>query len=652
MNSLYPDVGIKALIVMAVYFVITSMVRILPFLAFIAMCASVPTQLLYAQRVAIAPIIQGGVNMPYAGFPSLSDAPACCSEFGTGVGASGSVGLEILTSAASAFSISLRGMVGGSRDILWTRDQIGWTMQRTSNGNKVYPAYSTYVLDLASSVADASMLINIRPQELSSWLITAGAGLTSPMTATYDQYEVFDADPTQILADSRRPQRDTSIGDVSSSTSPFARVIAGVRYERSLAASTKLIYDFTANVGLSPMLSSGGGSLTSYSLRATVGMMFDLYSRAAGPMPAPEPEPEPEPEPIAVQSPTPRPEPIPEPISEPIVDSKPDTTSAPAIERVRETTPIEQPVVAVPEPKPEPKPTVEVSTTYQLIPYVFFTPGSSTLWGDVYDAQCRENQTQEIEALIDTALTIDTYTEKHYQINRQLLNIIGYRMKIQYPNARLVVSGYDNGRSSDAVANIGDARARAIASYLKECWQVEAQRLIIASHRGVSPSACTYALRDQLDIRDAEEENSRCELVSPNEPLLLAPVVASVNIPRNQIASTDVACIVRICAAGQTPVSTSQLVRSAVKPDGASGVAYVVTGYTDRKGPTNINQRISEQRARRAAALLGTTNDKLTIDWIGEGARGMRAPYTNDNPLGRLLNRCAEVRRVSVNQQP
>jgi hypothetical protein len=97
-------------------------------------------------------------------------------------------------------------------------------MQRTSNGNKVYPAYSTYVLDLASSVADASMLINIRPQETSSWLITAGAGLTSPMTATYDQYEVFDADPTQILADSRRPQRDTSIGDVSSSTSPFARL--------------------------------------------------------------------------------------------------------------------------------------------------------------------------------------------------------------------------------------------------------------------------------------------------------------------------------------------------------------------------------------------------------------------------------------------
>lgn len=80
------------------------------------------THSLYAQRVAVAPIIQGGVNAPYAGFPSLSDAPQCCSDIGIGAGASGSIGLEVLTDAATAFSVSLRGMIEGSRDVLWTRD--------------------------------------------------------------------------------------------------------------------------------------------------------------------------------------------------------------------------------------------------------------------------------------------------------------------------------------------------------------------------------------------------------------------------------------------------------------------------------------------------------------------------------------------------
>lgn len=625
------------------------MVCILPFLAFIAICASMSTHSLYAQRVAVAPIIQGGVNAPYAGFPSLSDAPQCCSDIGIGAGASGSIGLEVLTDVATAFSVSLRGMIGGSRDVLWTRDQIGWTMQRTPNGNKVYPAYSTYVLDLSSSVVDASVLFNIRPREASPWQITAGAGLTSPMSVTYDQYEVFDADPALILADSRLPQRDTSTGDASSSASPFGRFIGGVRYERSLSASTQLIYDFTVNVGLSPVLSAGGGSLASYSLRATIGLMFDVLNRSTVPEPPLDQKPEPISEPIV----EPTPEPIPTPTPEPVAEVK---------QEVLELIPIVQPTVAQrikPEPEPEPahtpipEPDVALTTAYQLIPYVFFAPGNSSLQGNVNDVQCSDNQRTVVEDLIDTALTIDTYTEKHYQINQQLLNIIGYRMQVLYPRSRLVINGYVNGRSSDEVAGIGLARATSVASYLKDCWQIEPHRVTIASSDGMSPTACTYALRDQSDMHDAEEENSRCELTSPNESMLLAPVLAGVSIPCSRLEGANVTSIVRLCAAGRSMASESQLVRSVVELDGTSTATCVVTGYTDRKGPDNINERISEQRARKAAALIGGAAGKVTIDWIGEGARGMRAPYTNDSPLGRLLNRCAEVRRTwTVSRQP
>jgi hypothetical protein len=333
-----------------------------------------------------------------------------------------------------------------------------------------------------------------------------------------------------------------------------------------------------------------------------------------------------------------------------------DVTQMSPIDESQELIPIQQPVVAErvkPEPTTERK--IEISTAYQLIPYVFFAPGSSTLDTILYNVRCQKTKDPDYDfgAIVDTALSSRSYTEKHYRINQHVLNIIGYRMTVLYPDARLMLYGYRNGRSSDNVAGIEAARARAVESYLRDCWRVEPERLVVVSQcSGVSPSACTYALREQLDIQDAEAENSRCQLVSPNEPMLLAPAVAQVSIVGSQPGNRGDTSIVRLCAIEQPAAHTTQLLQSVLQTDGATTGMYTVTGYADRKGPDNINERISEQRARKAAALMSGAAGKVAIDWIGEGARGMRAPYTNENPVGRLLNRCAEVRRVPLNQQP
>lgn len=614
------------------------------------------THSVFAQRVAVAPILQAGLHTPYASFPSLTDVPVCCSDFGLGAGLGAHLGLELSADVHPSASLGVRAMVGGSREVLWTNDQIGWTLRRTQAGNKVYPSYSTYILDIASIGLDVSGLVNVHLGESSPWSLSLGVGVTSPISTTYDQYENLDDDAALILSDSRLPQRDVSSGDITNRTSAHGRLIAGLRFDDDNDKSTRLFYDVTANLGLEPVLESGGGRLTAFSVRATVGVLFDLYSASDTTVPeppqeivtlqeaptvaAPEPvQPPPTIEPLSTPVPAPEPTPEPEPTPAPVAEKQP-------------------------EPKPEPIPVeelptvkdivvVEFATAYQLLPYVFFKPGSSRLTQSTYQADCSGSRQQHVEQLVDTAMNRTSYSLKHYDINDNLLNVVGYRMKNTFPNARLLIKGYVNGRSSDSVQGIARDRAQAIATYLERCWSIDQQRLRVESAEQTSPNACTYALRDQLDVTDAEEENTRCELSSPDEPRLLEPVVAIVRIPVSDLIGKTLESVLHVNTLSSYQGSASDILKMAALPSVAKLLNCVVTGYTDRKGPDNINQRISEQRARKAAALIGTQSGVLSIDWIGEGARGMRAPYTNDTPLGRLLNRCAEIRRIwTVSRQP
>lgn len=608
---------------------------------------------LYAQRVSIGPVAQGALNAPYASFPSLTDVPVCCSDFGIGAGLGAHLGLELITDIHPSASFSIRAMVGGARDVLWTNDQIGWLLRRTPAGNKVYPSYATYVLDIASEGVDVSALTNVHLGATSPWSFSVGVGVTSPVSMRYDQYEILDDDATQILNDSRLPQRDVSSGDITSRTGMHGRIIAGLRFDDDPGASSRMFYDVTANLGFDPVLNSGGGRLTAYSLRAAVGILFDLYS--ASDTNAPEP-----PREITTLQEQP-----PVVISAPIADiAEPEQPRqpAPTIEPVLQPEPIPQPAPETQsEPKPEPEPVgelppvkdpvvIEFATVYQLLPYVFFKPGSSHLYQSTDLPDCREGIQQQVEQLIDTAMSSESYSVKHYAVNDNLLKIVGYRMKNSFPNAHLVIKGYVNGRTSDSTTGLARDRARAIATYLERCWNIDQRRLRVEYSDGMSPNACTYALRDERDVRDAEEENTRCELSSPHEPGLLSSVIARVSVAENELTSISHTNIVRVLSAPKTDISA--VVAASGPPRGTKVVATRITGFTDRKGPENINQRISEQRARRAATLINDGSDKLTIDWIGEGARGMRAPYQHDSVLGRLLNRCAEIQRTWVNQVP
>jgi len=551
------------------------------------------------------------------------------------------LGMELNAQLTPGFSLSMQAGAGGVKDLVWTRDQIGWRMLRTANGNKVYPAYSTYYLDIAGTAVDATLLAHIRLNASSPWSLTLGGGMVWPLTLDYDQYEVVDGDAASILSDSRRPQRDVSAGTISSSAASYARVAMGLRHEHLISPRIRLVYDVTANLALTPLLTSGSGAFSRHALRASVGLLFDLAGVVDSVSVVAEIQPAaPAPEAVVaitdtspvVQEPEP---PVVVAVTPPLAVAEPDPVPKPEPESVSEP--------AVPDRKVR---YLDLTSAYQLLPYIFFVPGTVEI-----DERCHESKPfQNVEILFDTANTQDTYTRRHELLHRHLLDVIGYRMSRMYPESHLVINGYINGRASDSlVMKYGYARALRIAQYLQKHWGIEAGRLQTSSPEGMSPTACTYALRDVSDILDAEEENTRCEISSPDEPRLMAAVKATVRAAEHDLGGADQSTIVRLLS---LPVLDAAEAVSATAPP-VSGVvtSVMVTGYTDRKGPQSINQRISEQRARKAASLIDARPGTLTIDWIGEGARGMRAPYTNDTPLGRLLNRCAEVRRVWVSYQ-
>lgn len=588
----------------------------------------------HTQELRVGPVAQLGLDVPYAGFPTYSNVQNCCGDFGIGIGATGLAGIEADVNLSKDLAIGFRALAGGGTSVMWNNDQIGWWMKRTPTGNKVYPAYSTYALELSGFVVDGSLFMTMPIGGYSPWRLIVGAGGTKYPTMTYDQFEVFDENKESILEDSRRPQRDTSQGDITQGLETSIRAIMGLRREMSISDQTMLIYDLTADIGLTPLLRTASGSLVPYSIRGSIGLLFSIASYDDVPMSE-------EPEIVVVDTIAfdtahvlPAAEQVLQPEQVVVNDATSTDTSITVIAEVPEQP--HQPELQTdiqPESKQKVSQPIVRKIVFQLLPMIFFAPGSAS---------------------INTALYrhIDKPASDHYTVNTQLLDIIGKRMAETYPDAVLRVSGHSNGRSSDsAVKNIGFARAEAVSAYLQQKWNISSSRIVISGTDNVSPTACTYKLRSAQDMADAEEENSRCELTSPSRPELLAPVIVEDTLSTLD-ALQSYSTTLRLLYVNAKMYQQEDVLFSTLSQPGTLESIEIV-GYTDRKGPETVNRRLAELRARSAAvAMIGKKKVPVTIDWKGEGAGSMPAPYTNETVIGRLLNRCADIRFHWINRAP
>ncbi len=139
-----------------------------------------------------------------------------------------------------------------------------------------------------------------------------------------------------------------------------------------------------------------------------------------------------------------------------------------------------------------------------LLPYVFFTPGSSNL-----QKKYRRLSSAQVEQFsMSNFYNLDAIITYCH-----LLNIIGKRM-IDEPEATITLTGCTDPSENDPT--LAMSRARAVRDYLVQTWDIDERRITLAS-RGLPSKA------SRSSESDGVAENARVEITSSSQSVI-APV--------------------------------------------------------------------------------------------------------------------------------
>ncbi len=163
---------------------------------------------------------------------------------------------------------------------------------------------------------------------------------------------------------------------------------------------------------------------------------------------------------------------------------------------------------------------VTYTEMFPLVPYVFFPAGGSTPDESAQNTQYGSEKGE----FIPEKLELDAM-----EVNRNLLNIVGSRMK-KIPHSTLTITGTIDGMKEDAKGSTAAKRAEWAKQYLISAFGIEPDRI---SARGVGTPSKPSSTTDPEGI----EENRRAELTS-NVPDILEPLVITADNQR--IASPSV----------------------------------------------------------------------------------------------------------------
>ncbi|MEY2719856.1 MAG: hypothetical protein RLZZ273_1222 [Bacteroidota bacterium] len=379
---------------------------------------------------------------------------------------------------------------------------------------------------------------------------------------------------------------------------------------------------------------------------------------------------------------------------------------------------------------------------YSLLPFIFFSRGSA-----VIDRRYDQRTTDQTLAyrpttsvvLADTSSASDTKATLELYYN--LLNIVGRRMRTDYPDAKLSIKGYCDNQGVER-NNVGLSLQRAVAvrDYLRDVWQIDTTRLAVSAGL-LSPTAASTTMLDERDRADGHEENRRVELESTItevlDPVVISDTLLSITrpaviaLPSIISDSTDhdwmietvcsstaprfelrgnasplpqytfdsSACPIvggaeqrditstlhvsahdgrHVDATATLPVATrtrtvymrrtdgdtiqyryrltqfeynkqrmlsaqSSIIQRYITPMLPANARVNIYGYTDRKGPAELNLKLAQERVNETQTAFHTVQSLTTLA-VGEGSDVLAAPFANNTPEGRLYNRTVEVR--------
>ncbi len=286
---------------------------------------------------------------------------------------------------------------------------------------------------------------------------------TLGLDETYTQVAVAPDD--LLFAEGKREQRIMS-GEIHAPAPLSLGATAGASYDVPISRASLLSPEISFSLPITGELSDG--SLRSASLTFGLALRFGFPAERAPDSVKP-------PDPI-VPPDTPI---VGNPVLRPVMTTDPDTVRV----TIRESDSIEY---------------------LPLLNQVYFAHNSYELEGRYKRIATGEREYFGYDQLVGSAL--DVY--------RHILNIIGYRMT-RYPDAKLTLTGYRNGRESDR--ELTKRRAESIRDYIVNVWEISPRRISVRGG-GMPPNA------SRETVVEGFEENSRVE-ISSDEPNITGPVV-------------------------------------------------------------------------------------------------------------------------------
>jgi len=453
-----------------------------------------------AQRMQLGIEATGSVLLPQSTLSELPSFPTCCQQLDPTMG--WGVSMRGVAMYPVSSSILLEGQLGlayGQLGLART-EAIGYALDGTDDNARVV---------LSRTETDLSLnLLSVEPRALISWTLGAsrmrphvvgGLGAYIPVASRLRQAETLLEPSSAVFSDTRTQERlvvDTSLRGIISSWGS-AQVGIGMYIPASDAIDVRM--RLLAELPLTALARNGTSSLSLAAVR--LDLMAGLRERSREVVPPPA-----------------------------VV---PPTLELPLAVSVRLASPVS---------------TTELSDTarvyiderhdvdiHALLPFVFFEIGSASIPSRYAITNTDSRTFHERDVVHRERDRGQNMSARTIAVYHHILDIVGRRMRDEFPDAVLTVAGYVDDQGVER-GNVKLARSRAdvVATYLAAKWGVAASRINITA--GVrSPTAAVTSMIDAQDRRDGFDENRRVELSSTNpavlDPVVVADTVRSIELP-------------------------------------------------------------------------------------------------------------------------
>ena len=454
--------------------------------------------------------LTGSMLMPRSTLSELPSFPTCCQTLNPTSGWALGLRGVLVRDVAPALSLEAQLGISYGQLRLARTESIGFALDGTDNQATVITTLTETSLALALGSVETRLLAAWAPLSSAPGLhFAGGVGGYLPLYARLRQAEQLLSPTTAVFSDTRTRERLTVDTTVASVVSSWLSAQIGVGVYLPMSDNIDLRARLMVELPLSSLAGDGTRVLSLGGVRLDLLAMWKSI-----------------PKPVQMDT---------QHIDNPIPVSRPLAVTTNLIAMA-----------------PSPAGTIVVRIDEQfdvdihaLLPFVFFDVGSAQIperYAGNVDPSTFHERAVVYQKRAEQASVADRTLAVYYHI----LDIVGRRLRDEYPSARLTVAGYvdDQGVETGNV-RLAKRRAETVVQYLTSRWQIASERISIVS--GIrSPTAAVTSMPDVQDRRDGYEENRRVELSSTIaavlDPVVVADTTRVMTLPpmSSSVIATDV----------------------------------------------------------------------------------------------------------------